>query len=250
MRALFVLFLIIQSYIWPIIKELPSFAELEQYIHNETLVVFDLDNTLIRPKQMLGSDEWFWYYLNKKTDEYNDKQRALKEVLPLWQDIQASSSMQCLEPCTKHVVEALQKKGIPVMVLTTREYDFANVSVQQLCSLELDFSKTAPVKGFVKLHKIPIVQYEDGILFADNHHKGEALLHFLQQHSLQPKRVIFIDDKHTRVEEPNVLESIGIEYLGLRYTAADKYVREFDPKVTEEQFQSFIKQEKIGSKAA
>ena len=192
MRVLFFLFLIIQSYIWPIIKELPSLSELEQYANNETLVVFDLDNTIIRPKQMLGSDEWFWFYFNKKIAEYGDRQRALEEVLPLWRAIQIISAMQYVEPCTQQVVGDLQKKGIPVIVLTTRDHAFADVSIQQLCSLQLDFSKTAPIKNFVELHKMPLVRYEKGILFADNHHKGEVLLHFLQQHSLQPKKVIFI----------------------------------------------------------
>jgi hypothetical protein len=240
MRALLFFFLISHSYTWSIIKELPSLSELEQYVNNETLLLFDIDNTLMRPKQMLGSDEWFTFYLNKKIAEYNDRQKALKEALSLWGAIQTVTSVQYVEPCTQTVIESLRKKNISIMVLTQRKQNFATLSIQQLRSLQLDFSKTAPVKTFFELKEMPLVKYEEGALFCDEYHKGESFLCFLRQNALHPKRVVFVDDKRFQLEQLNVLESEGIEYFGLRYGGADVYVREFDPAVTEQQLASFM----------
>jgi len=232
---LFVLLCISQGLMWSEIKECCTLLEIEQYIDEKTLVVFDLDNTLIRPKQMLGSDEWFCFYFNKKIDEYGDRDRAEKAALSLWLAIHTVSSMQCIEPCTQSVIKKLQQKGIPLMVLTVRNSNAVNVSIRQLHSVHLDFSKTAPVEHPVNLHGIDCVRYEKGVLFVADHNKGEALLQFLQQHSLQPEKIVFIDDKWSLVEQVKVVESAGIEYVGLRYGGADRHRQNFDPEVAEEQ---------------
>jgi len=225
---------------WSQIQECSSIAELKKYAKEDTLVIFDLDNTLIRPKQMLGSDEWFRYYLEKKTSEYNDRKRALNDAINTWQAIQTISPMCCLESCTNDLVKDLQKIGTPLMVLTTRDHAFFRGTVNQLRSLDFDFTKTAPVKGFYRIDEMPDVAYEDGILYSDGYHKGRSLLHFFKQSSFWPKKVIFIDDKLSWVTQLDVLESEGIEYLGLRYAGADKYVSNFDPGVAEHQFQRLM----------
>jgi len=47
-------------------------AVLDYITEPETLVIFDLDNTLVRPEKELGSDEWFCHLVNKKMLEGHD----------------------------------------------------------------------------------------------------------------------------------------------------------------------------------
>jgi len=54
----------------------------------------------------------------------------------------------------------------------------------------------------------------------------------------------------------SLVESAGIEYLGLHYGGADTYVRNFDPKIAEQQLRFFMsilsddQARKIGDQAA
>jgi hypothetical protein len=48
-----------------LIRECSTIRDVIAEIQPDTLVVFDIDNTLLRPCQMLGSDEWFYYYIKK-----------------------------------------------------------------------------------------------------------------------------------------------------------------------------------------
>jgi len=55
------------------IIEVKNMAAVANLIDQDSLVVFDIDNTLIQPVQSLGSDPWFSYTLKTSID--NARQR-------------------------------------------------------------------------------------------------------------------------------------------------------------------------------
>src|SRR6185312_11718054 len=65
------------------IIETHNFDIIFQYADQDTLVIFDIDNTLARPEAELGSDEWFCYLVDQKIAQGYDKPSATNAVLPL-----------------------------------------------------------------------------------------------------------------------------------------------------------------------
>ena len=50
---------LIPFFLFSLIVEAPHFRDLEQYADSDTLVLLDIDDTLLITSQMLGSDVWF-----------------------------------------------------------------------------------------------------------------------------------------------------------------------------------------------
>jgi predicted phosphatase len=66
-------------------------------------------------------------------------------------------------------------------------------------------------------------------------------IHFLSIINQRPKKVVFIDDKKSHVEEvKNVLSRHGIEYIGFHYTAHQYVEKVYHPEVAEFQ-RKFLK---------
>jgi hypothetical protein len=66
------------------IIEINELKQAEKHIDRETLVIFDLDNTLMETSQTLGSNQWFehridYYYVKKGQEHQNALEIALQE---------------------------------------------------------------------------------------------------------------------------------------------------------------------------
>src|SRR5581483_3453867 len=83
--------------------------------------------------------------------------------------------------------------------------------------------------------------YDRGILFGSPHKKkSEVLFTFLGKHSFHPECILFIDDKLHHVEDlARACEEKGIEYYGIRFSAADDHVKSFDADLAEIQWRAF-----------
>ena len=63
------------------ILECDRFEKIQTYVNEETLILFDIDDTLMVPKQMLGSDEWFGYRCRFHREQGLDQGKALEKAL-------------------------------------------------------------------------------------------------------------------------------------------------------------------------
>jgi len=219
------------------IKEYSSLLPLIE--EQDALFVFDLDNTLIRPVNSLGSVEWFFSYIERALAKAEDREKCLRRCVSLWKALQSLIPVQLLEKEAAQIIKTLQKKA-PVIALTAREPDFKHVTQQQLCSVDIDFKISAPAPGEFHLSKIPIAEYCDGVLFAGGYHKGEVLLSFLEQIEYKPKRIVFSDDNSYEVKRVAIVEKEGIDYIGIRYAAADHYIQSFDADECDEMLKSLM----------
>ena len=58
--------------------------------------------------------------------------------------------------------------------------------------------------------------------------KGKTLVQFLKYMNLNPKKIVFIDDRAKNTESVcQALEELGIPHVEFRYGGADKKVQEF-----------------------
>lgn len=213
------------------ILELDKLNEIFNFIKepDKTLVIFDIDNTLVCPENELGADEWFYYMVNKKMQKEGlDYLGAVIQSLPKYYYAQFHIP---LIPVEKNISETLQKLmglNIKFIALTARAIYLAERTFDQLFSLNIKF-------GFLRDKTISLnlmhpALFKQGILFSGNNDKGDALIALLDFVDFHPEYIIFADDKHKNllsVEDAALKRQI--HFTGIRYSGCDEKVKKFDP---------------------
>lgn len=224
--------LLIGSSALAVIIESRKIQEITPYIDAQTLVVFDIDNTLIQPNQSLGSDQWFRYVLRSYVDKGISQEAALDKTLGFWKQINKVSNVSPVEYGEPLFVRKLQQSGITTMVLTARGTDVVAITDRQLNQVKLDFTKSSPF-GDNDLLIDKGIRYRRGVLYVSGQDKGTSLIKFLQHFRLSPKKVLFIDDLSKNVHSVEAaLTKAQIDVLNVRYGALDEKVKSFNPKLT------------------
>ncbi len=216
------------------IKNISDTNDLDKY----NLVIFDLDNTILEPVQLLGSDQWFCNRLKKYENDGLDAKKALDKTLLEWYEIQSVTQVKLVENEIKNLIENLQNKKIKIMGLTTRNVDFAFASIKQLDALDIDLCKTAPYKKNLFFENGLV--FKKGILFADGKNKGMVLKCFFKKIGFFPKSIVFIDDKLKHVlDVEDFCKTYKIKFLGYRYGFLDEKIKNFDSKICNIQLNTF-----------
>lgn len=206
---------------------------LSRYPVDDTLFVFDIDNTLLttRPGQFLASDEWYEW------------QRSLSDDAP--EKIACRLRMQGLAYYLSHMesterdvssnfLSQVQTDGFASIALTARSPQFRFPTERELIANEFDFSKSLPseadgIPGYYlpaqsRSIKSPRnASYQNGIAMLAGQHKGDALVDLLRRLDLgKYRRIIFFDDKSKNVEA--MLETFRKDEraaIVFHYTAVD-----------------------------
>lgn len=234
MKKYIVFFILYSTFLFPQIFEIKNISEIEKYITKDSLVIFDLDNTIIEPAQVLGSDQWFCYQL--KEYEKESKSQALKKTLNKWFDIQYLTKAKLVEDKALYLINKIQKEGILLMALTTRNEAIASAAIRQLDSLGINFQKNSPSQDNFYLEND--ILFKKGIVFASGKDKGSVLGKFLKKINFSPKSIIFVDDKKKNITEIDAFCKLNkINYLGFRYGYLDEKIKKYNPKIADIQYQ-------------
>lgn len=237
MKKLFIfLFLLLGNYVLAQIVEIKKISETKD-LDACQLIIFDLDNTILEPVQLLGSDQWFYHTLRQYEREGMDSKDALEKVFVQWYEIQAITKVKLVENKTKDLIESLQSKKIKLMGLTSRNPDFALASIKQLNSLEIDLGKTAPYKKDLFFENGMV--FRKGILFSQGKNKGKALKCFFSKIGFFPKSAVFIDDKLKHVAEvEDFCKTYKIRFIGYRYGYLDDKIKNFNYEIPNIQYRN------------
>ncbi len=215
------------------IIETPHFSDLRSYADADTLILLDIDDTLLIPTQTLGSDVWFQYQYKKNKDLPD----PLDATLAQWEAIRHLSRMKTVEKDTAKIVSDLQRKTYCIMGLTTQGLALATRTVEQLLDNDIDLIKTAPSQDDIYLMNGRGVLYRHGILFTSGTPKGPALEKLLKAMNYRPKKIVFINDKETHLlDVAESAKKLGIDFTGLRYSYSDERVAHFSPELAEVEF--------------
>lgn len=219
------------------IIETKHFCEINKYVTPKTLVILDIDDTLLIPTQTLGTDVWFLYRVKQYESQGFCYPDALQKTLAEWEAIRHLTNVKLVETGTNEIIQGLQKKNIMVMGLTTQGLALATRTVMQLRSLNIDLSLTAPSKEdhyFINQHG---VLFRQGILFTSGTAKGKALLTFLDKINVHPQHVVFINDKATHLKDvEEAAKANSIDFIGLRYSYSDERIAHFCKEIAEIQW--------------
>lgn len=200
------------------VSNLAALSDLINNIPENSLIVSDLDNTLMEPAQLVGSDQWFEAYLKHTKD--------IQQTLRAYNYVHERSTVTAVEPSTVKFVNDLKQKH-NVLGLTTRGRELADATIRQLDSLGIRFAPRG--SNEVHLHKImqdcPDSSAIDGIIFAGGRSKGkclEAYFHAMQINVKNIPHLVFIDDKSGHVDNVSAMaERLGIPSTCIRYAHLD-----------------------------
>jgi len=220
--------------------EIASLNEVDKFLAPSDLLILDIDNTLIVTAQSLGSDTWFYHRLDA-LGGINSRE-ALSKALKDWESVQALTAVTTTEPRTAELVSQWQRNVNSTMGLTTRGLALANITIDQLRSVDIDLSKTAPSKEELFYKNPHGISLRDGILFTAGTHKGVALEKLLADLSFRPVRIVFINDRASHLNQlGDHMQQLGYDFLGLRYAGCDAMVEAFDAEITDLQWEHFGK---------
>lgn len=180
------------------IIKIDSFKEVDELLYNvaeDTLVLFDIDETLIEPANMICKDQFQDQFqelyeknlLSEKLSDYGHKALDKKKII---------------EPIIKDIIHQLQAKKVTVLGLTSRYAENSNENYtaksvySDLYDLGIDFHnykfKNFNITDVQQLGGD--IRFYNGIIFTGATHKGYALFSFLNHIGLRPKKIIFFDD--------------------------------------------------------
>ncbi len=147
------------------------------------------------------------------------------------------SDVEVVEEGIPRIIRNLQSKNINVMGLTTQGLALATCTVNQLNSLQIDLSKTAPSSCdhyFINKHG---VLFRKGILFTSGTPKGDALLKLMDIIGICPERIVFINDKAAHLKDvEDAVTKKGFQFIGLRYNYGDARVARFSKDIADVQW--------------
>lgn len=241
MKKIITALCLIPSLIWGVIFESDQMQDIIPHVESETWVLIDVDNTLIESSVHLGSAQWRAYIRNKALKLGNDAATSDLILDKFWIFAQHFVPVRLVDPAVQTVIEKLQDSKTVVVALTAREPLEMEHTRKQLATAGIVLSNGSLPEHF-SLPAPHYSIYDDGVIYCGDSTKSEALIAFFQEVGYVPQKVIFVDDKLSQVQElEKTLEQMGIEFIGIRFSAADERIKAFDPEIADLQFSQLPK---------
>jgi phosphoserine phosphatase len=226
------------------IIETKQIKDILPHAGNETLVIFDIDKTLIQSAQYTGSLACEKHIKTNFLQNGCNETEAINLANVIWTKLQKIIPVKTVETDTLDTLESLSTKNIKIMGLTARSIDTIDITIKQLASMNLSLQSN-PIHN-QNLSIDNTTTYTENILYVGPWgNKGETLVIFLKTINYKPKRILFIDDSINHCKEvAQSLQKNGFSHICLHYTAAEESYPTFTPAQVHENISKFIGKEK------
>lgn len=204
-----------------------------------TLLVFDIDNTLIKPQGWIGGSGWFEHLLHAKVAAGMAQQEAYASVVELCAQLQPYLTWLPVEQETVATVQQFQKLGAQVLAMTGRGPEQAEITLMQLQSIGLSFAHSCPPVTLIDSW----YTVQEGVVFSSFYEKGKVLIDFLSKISAPISTVICVDDMLRNIqsiERELAKKRPDIAFVGVQYTYLDTVIAAFNPEAAEEELKTVI----------
>ena len=195
-----------------------------------TLLVLDIDDTLLTSDGFFGSDKWYeWHNTLPASDP--GKVPCLFDVISLNYE---TGGQRATQPDGPALVNAVQ---VDKLLLTSRNPLYRGGTLRTL--RDAGYALPAPLAGQTDgsswdFRKAPDaapvrITYDQGVFMTTGQDKGLALLALLQRLHTRYDRVVLVDDGKKNIDNmQNALRKAGVDYLGLHYLRVDKSIAAAD----------------------
>ena len=198
-----------------------------------TLLVLDIDDTLLTSTRFFGSDAWYDWQDKTLAKGDPDKLPCLFDIISLNYETGSQRPTQNDGPA---LVNALNGDRL---LLTSRNPLSRGGTLRTLADAGYALPPTLPKAGnglswdFRKAEgaRMSRVVYDQGLFMTTGQDQGRVLLDLLRRLDLQYDRVVLVDDGRKNIDNMRAaLRDAGIDYAGLYYTRVDKTVDQADAK--------------------
>ncbi len=209
------------------ISDLAAIAPALAESRARTLLVLDIDDTLLTSDTFFGSDAWYEW---QKTLPPHDpgKVPCLFDVIALNYE---AGTQHPTQPDGPSLINAL---AVDKLLLTSRGANYRGGTLRTLRGN--GYALPAMLGGQPDgrswdYYKAPDarplrVVYDQGLFMTTGQDKGKTLLDLLRRLRLHYDRVLLVDDGQGNIDAMrNALQAAGIDYLGLHFTRIDKSIR-------------------------
>ncbi|MBN9543309.1 MAG: DUF2608 domain-containing protein [Alphaproteobacteria bacterium] len=207
------------------VTEIYSFKEANFDLPKNTLVIFDVDETLIQP---LDS-----YLINEHTKQGKEFRNHLIKSHPEVKDwdylvsiILRDAKRPLIEPCIVYIINNIKSKDLKFIALTGMNTgrlgmysELAEWRYEHLKSLGFQGSFGDKVIKFKADNRNPI--FFKGILATDLTPKGPVLIKFLKEIDYYPKAIVMFDDDLEHIKSvSDACKKLGINFMAYHYKGA------------------------------
>ena len=199
---------------------------LSEPYNGRTLLVLDIDDTLLTSSTFFGSDAWYEWQktLSPQSPGY----------VPCRFDVIAMSYEAGTQgPTQTEAVAAINAIPLDKIMVTSRSPVYRGGTVREL--KEAGYELPAPLQpelagAIYEYRPDPsragtTISYHQGVLMVAGQNKGRTLVDLLQHVQVTYDRGVFVDDGEKNINDMReALAAAGIEYRGVRYNRIDKNV--------------------------
>lgn len=204
--------------------EISSIKDVVKYVDQNTLILFDLDKTLISANTSYGSADWFYCLIEEDIKKGLSKDESIMNHYPQWVASQNVITPIVTEPDLQKTIYELQTSSLLTQGLTSRQPSVSKPTLLQLNTLGITFPTINTIS--ITNVKYPVL-YKNGVIFAhDLNSKGSVFTKWFDQAKTQNsdvakvEKIIFVDDskKHVIDMYDAVSRFPNIQYIGLHFT--------------------------------
>lgn len=199
-----------------------------------TLIVFDIDDTLLTATEFFGSDKWYDWQRGRALGKNGQTLHTSKndQVSCLFDTLGMAFEIAINQPTQQDMADLIHGVENDVLILTARSDHYRGATMRELARNDLDFSDKALTPPDVAYRytftldgRSATVSYADGVFMVQGMDKGVMLLDLLKRVDRKYDAIVFIDDKSKNIDNmANALKSAGIDFYGFHYTRIDKSV--------------------------
>jgi len=200
----------------------PALAESRE----RTLLVLDIDDTLLTSDGFYGSDTWYEWQSKLPAND-PDKVPCIFSLIALNYEAGTQLATQPDGPALINAIHADK------LLLTSRSAFYRGGTLRTLASA--GYSLPAMLGGLSEgrswdFRKAPDarpmrVVYDQGLFMTTGQDKGKVLLDLFRELRVHYDRVLLVDDGQHNIDNMRAaLRPAGIDYLGLHYVHVDKSV--------------------------
>lgn len=188
--------------------------EIESQIEEDSLIAFDLDNTLLTSNTYFGSIRWENSLISDFEKEGVSYEEAHERACLIWNRAQPEIKLKLIEEESPDFIKRWKKTSC-VIGLTARSLNLKDLTHEGLKSNKISFTP------FLN-HKLDILH--KGVLYCSYMPKSKALKKFIDEVlAKKPKKIVVVDDKKENLRD--ILNSRINKHFDIRcyYYSNDPY---------------------------